>query len=158
MIDTEAWVLPRPRMPYYPGSFPLWFEKKLIKLLDNPDRILHLFGGRAEYGLRMDIRADIEADLVGDAHHLPFRDEVFDLVIGDPPYSKEDSKKMYGTGAINYRGWSDEAVRVCKTGGLVVVYHIIVKPRPRGTVLHKRILMEVGHHHRVRWIGIFRKE
>lgn len=160
-IETLAWVLPRPRMKsLYKGGFPLWFEQKLLKLLGfygDTGRVLHIFGGKAEYGWRLDMKAEVEPHVIGDAHHLPFRSNCFDVVIADPPYSNELSKSMYGTGKIMYKQWAAEAARVCKPGGFVVVYHIVVQTRPKDTVLHKRILLEVGHNHRIRWVGIFRK-
>ena len=157
-IETLAWVLPRPRRPHYPGGFPLWFEKRLLDLYDWPEKILHVFGGKAEYGLRLDVNSDVEPDIVGDAHKLPFRDNVFDIVIGDPPYSNGLSKKVYNTGKIVYRQWVGEAVRVCKPGGYVVVYHARMLPRPRGTAYHRRIFLGVRIWHYVRCVTIFRKE
>lgn len=158
MIDTLAWVLPRPRKIRYPGGFPLWFEKKLLELYGWPSSILHVFGGKAEYGLRLDIREGVNPDVVGDAHHLPFKDNMFDMVIGDPPYSDDLSKSMYGTGKISFAKWSREAVRVCREGGFVVVYHAKMLPRPLGTSYHRRILLAVRIWHYLRYVGIFRKE
>lgn len=157
-VETLAWVLPRPRRPWYPGGFPLWFEKKLLELYDWPEKVLHVFGGKAEYGLRLDIKADVEPDVIGDAHQLPFRDNVFDMVIADPPYTNELSRKHYGTGKIMYKRWSAEAVRVCRPGGFVVAYHWIMLPRPAGTSYHRRILLAVRIWHHLRHVGIFQKE
>ena len=39
MIPTEAWVLPRPRPDAYVGSFPLHFEKKLHRLMGEPEKV-----------------------------------------------------------------------------------------------------------------------
>ena len=158
MIDTLAWVLPRPRKNYYPGGFPLWFEQKLIKLYGNPARILHPFGGAAEYGTRVDIKSETEPHVVADAHSLPFADNSFNLVICDPPYSNELSKSVYGTGKIIYKKWVAEAVRVCKVGGHVAVYHFKMLPRPEGTTYHRRIFLGVRIWHHLRCVGIFQKD
>ena len=157
-IETLAWILPRPRMNRrYIGGFPLWFEQKIMKLYDNPEKVLHPFGGMAEYGIRVDLNKDVDPDVIADAHHLPFKDNVFDMVILDPPYSNELSKSMYGTGKIVYKQYAKEAVRVCKNNGFVVVYHYKMLPRPIGTIYHRRILLAVRINHHLRYVGIFQK-
>jgi hypothetical protein len=47
---------------------------------------LHLFGGRAKFGVRMDIDPLTEPDLIADAFLPPFAESSFDVVILDPPY------------------------------------------------------------------------
>jgi hypothetical protein len=47
---------------------------------------LHLFGGKAKFGIRMDLDPFTEPDIVGDAFLPPFKRESFDVVIVDPPY------------------------------------------------------------------------
>lgn len=82
-IENHAWVLPRPGSTYI-GSFPLHFEDKLLKLLKiNPEhhKILHPFGGKAKYGIRVDLNATVEPDYICDAQELPFDDEEFDCII-----------------------------------------------------------------------------
>ncbi len=158
MIETLSWVLPRPRKNWYPGGFPLWFEQKLVKLYNSPEKILHPFGGKAEYGIRLDIKPEVEPNVLGNAHDLPFKNNIFDMVIADPPYSSELSKKIYGTGKLNYKKWVAEAVRVCKPNGFIVVYHEKMLPRPDGTSYHKRIFLGVRIWHSLRCIGIFQKE
>lgn len=169
-VPTVAWVLPRPKHDKYPGGFPLHFEKKLVNLLGNPPQILHPFGGMAEYGLRTDlrIRHPLEErfrskvkwkapDVRADAHNLPFRDNVFDLVILDPPYSEEESRSLYQTGKVTYSRYVQEAVRVCKPGGFVASYNVTVTPRPQGTVYGLRILVATRVWHRLRACCIFQK-
>jgi hypothetical protein len=48
--------------------------------------ILHLFGGRADFGTRMDIDPFTRPDVIADAWMPPFRKGSFDVVILDPPY------------------------------------------------------------------------
>ncbi len=135
-VPRELWYLPRPRRKNkYPGGFPLHFEEKLFKLYGYPEKILQPFGGRASYGVRVDINPDI----IADAHNLPFPDNSFDFVLCDPPYSDELSKKLYGTGKLSWNKWVSEAVRVCKPGGYVANWW--VSPRPKGTT-YDRILQE----------------
>jgi len=48
--------------------------------------VLHLFGGRATFGSRLDIDPTTRPDVVGDAWLPPFARDSFDVVILDPPY------------------------------------------------------------------------
>lgn len=48
--------------------------------------VLHLFGGRADFGVRLDIDVAVRPDVLGDAWLPPFARDSFDIVILDPPY------------------------------------------------------------------------
>ena len=48
-------------------------------------------------------------------------------------------------------------MRVCKVGGYVALYHVLMLPRPEGTVFDKRIFLAIRPWHRLRCVGIFRK-
>jgi len=164
MIESLAWVLPRPSKSKYIGSFPLHFEKKLLGLLDiDPakHKILHPFGGKAEYGLRVDINPEVNPDYVGDAHDLSmFLDNTFDLVVLDPPYSEAYAERLYGTnkfGKLKFRTYTKEAVRVAKEGGFIVMYHYLATPSLINTILVKRIFLETRMWHKLRCIHIHQK-
>lgn len=159
-----AWVLPRPRRNNkYIGSFPQHLEKKIIRLLGfdekkDKNQILHPFGGMAEYGIRVDVKSEVNPDFVGDAHDLKmFEDEKFGLVILDPPYSEEYSKRLYGTKKVKFKKYTSEAVRVLKDGGFLVMYHYLATPRIENTILVKRIFLETRMWHKLRCIHIHRK-
>lgn len=175
--ETLAWTLPRPRKHrYIKGGFPLHFERRVLELygfksedyytgegrqlqlFSNNNLILHPFGGMAEYGLRVDINPDLEPHIIADAHHLPFKSDVFAMVIVDPPYSDSLSRKIYGTGKLKYNTFVGEAVRVTKAGGYIVLYHVVMLPRPKGTFYDKRIYMGIRIWHRLRCVNIFRKK
>jgi len=164
VIENLAWVLPRPRKKNkYIGSFPLHFEKKLLRLLDiDPEKhkILQPFGGMAEYGIRVDINPETNPDILADAHNLNmFEDEVFDLVILDPPYNDAYNKRLYGIDKpLYWKKYTSEAVRVLKDGGYLVIYHMLATPSIRNTVLVKRIFLETRMWHRLRCIHIHKKD
>lgn len=48
--------------------------------------VLHLFGGRADFGVRLDRDPAVRPDVVGDAWLPPFDVDAFDVVVLDPPY------------------------------------------------------------------------
>jgi len=113
----------------------------------------------AEYGDRVDINPEVKPDFVGDAHDMHFiKDNTYDFVLLDPPYSCDLSGKLYGTGDLKYYTYIAEAVRVCKKGGYVAMYHWFIVPRPKGTKYDKRIviLTRIWHHPRV--CTVFQKE
>ena len=160
-MKKECWILPRPRPDHYKGGFPLHFEKKLLSYLglSTEHLILHPFGGMAEYGIRVDIKPDVKPDIIADAHNLPFRDNIFDLVLCDPPYSDEYSKKLYGTGSIRYGEYSKEAARVCRFGGFLAIYHKVWKPKPSNDLSYFAVIVVlVRFNHAPRVVSIFQKQ
>ena len=158
MIPTETWVLPRPRPDAYPGGFPLHFEKKLWQLMGEPEKVLHPFGGLAEIGDWVDVNPTTAPTWVGDAHDMNWiKDDSYDLVILDPPYDDEMSEALYGTGALHYGEYTREAVRVCKSGGHVAIYHWVMTPRPKGCRLVRRIVILTRVWHRPRVCMIYEK-
>jgi len=50
--------------------------------------VVHLFGGRADFGVRLDIDPATKPDVLGDAYLPPFPRDSFDVVILDPPYTQ----------------------------------------------------------------------
>jgi SAM-dependent methyltransferase len=157
MIPTLTWTLPRPARSRYKGAFPLYFEDNLVRLLGYPDRILHPFGGMAETGTRVDLRPELEPDVVADAHELPFEDESFDCVILDPPYSDEEALELYQTPKLRPSVYTAEAVRVCREGGWLVMYGDREPARPPRCNHTLRIVVVLRPHHRPRIAGVFQK-
>ena len=66
-------------------SFPRSIEDILIRELAGKS-VLHLFGGLARFGTRMDIDPITQPDVIGDAWLPPFKRSSFDVVVLDPPY------------------------------------------------------------------------
>lgn len=152
----ELWFLPRPNGSKYPGSFPLHFEKRLFQTY-KPYLILQPFGGKSGYGIKMDINPQVAPDIVGNAHNLPFPNNTFDFVLCDPPYSADLSGRLYKTGPVKDSLYTREAVRVCKVGGYIGLYHWVMQPRPKGTRYDRVVVIitRVGHH--ARFCCVFQK-
>lgn len=157
VIPTLVWTLPRPPRSRYKGGFPLYFEQNLVQLLGYPDRILHPFGGMAEIGTRVDIRPEVNPDVLGDAHKLPFPDDSFDLVVLDPPYSDEEAADLYDTPKLKKGEYTKEAVRVLREGGWLVVYTDREPTRPPRCNHAMRIVVVLRPGHRSRTAGVFQK-
>jgi hypothetical protein len=130
-----AWLLPRPKPDRYPGGMPLHCESWLLELasdlLGKEDlALLNLFCGMNQAGIRADVKRDVCPDVVCDAGVLPFKDESFDVVLADPPYSGQLARRIYDTRIPRYKKWSSEATRVLRAGGLFIVYHVCLMPNP----------------------------
>ena len=48
--------------------------------------ILHLFGGKSTFGIRIDVDRLVRPDVIADAWLPPFAENSFDAVVLDPPY------------------------------------------------------------------------
>jgi len=160
-IPTINWVLPRPsKGEDYPGKFPLWFEEKLMHLLGHPKTILQPFGGRAQFGFKTDLKKEVEPHVIADAHNLPFKDETFDCIILDPPYSDDYAQELYGTPKkLKLVTYVKEAVRVLKKKGWLVFYHLYEPALQRYDLeMRYRIMLSLGQWHQLRCIVIFSKK
>ncbi len=117
-----AWFLPRPKKDRYKGGMPLYCEEWLVELakelLEKEDiEILNLFCGMNKYGYRVDIKEEVEPDLLCDAHEVSKHiDKKFDFILADPPYSTEEAKELYGTPKLNYKTWTKECDKLLKKG------------------------------------------
>lgn len=132
-----AWFLPRPKPDHYKGGMPLYAEEWLIQLAEeilkrNDINILNLFCGMNKIGFRIDLNPDVKPDLLADAHTFAenWNDNLFDVILADPPYSAEEAKELYGTGKLNYNKWTKQCDKILKRGGLLIVYHKYVMPNP----------------------------
>ena len=148
-VITGFWALERPHGEYrwvYPNSF----LQRLSTLIDFEDKeILHLFCGSSTFGtVRVDINPDVSPDVLLDLtkEKLPFPDNSFDVVIADPPY--KDFKPYC---------FVDEAVRVLKPKGFLVILHNLVYKNPKGTRRWACLGLSSGPNMKVRCCNIWRK-
>lgn len=148
----------------YYGAYPPTYLKRVLCMFPEvvPERILHLFSGSLSAttpGLRMDIRPDVGADIVGDAHNLSQQVSLgaFDLIMADPPYSKEDAAH-YGTRMINRQKVVREcAAALAPTGHLIWLDTVLPMYR-KDVILHVGIIGLVGStNHRGRFVFIFKR-
>jgi len=160
-----AWFLPRPKKDKYRGGMPLYCEEWLLELARDilskrEISILNLFCGMNRYGLRVDILSEVEPHIVADAHEISKKVRTkFDVILADPPYSTEESKKLYGTGALNYKKWTTECNKILNSGGLLIVYHkfVMPNPNPKKFTIEKRVFIGSRTYHLPRVAIYFRK-
>jgi len=149
--DTQqkniAWFLPRPKLDKYPGGMPLHCEQWLLELaqdlLGKKDiTLLNVFCGMNKQGLRVDLKKEVEPDVVCDAHQLREKiSDSFDVILADPPYSNREAKVLYGTAKLHYKKWANECVALLNPGGLLISYHKYLIPNPTQLLVEKRVFI-----------------
>ena len=122
------------------GGYPKGFLTKAYEILGvtDPTQVLHVCSGSMKIGIRVDIRPEVEPDIVADARHLPFPDNSFQWIMADPPYSQEYATNLYGTGDVypNPHNLVDECLRVLAPGGMLgFMHHIVPKFHKPGKIV-----------------------
>jgi hypothetical protein len=126
-------------------SFPKKVEQVLREFTAGRS-VLHLFGGVARWGTRLDIDPQVRPDIVGDAWLPPFARASFDVVILDPPYIRLNAQ---------------EKNALLRAAGYIarehlVWFHTIWTFGCRGITYEKGWLVRVGDNCFVRALEIFR--
>lgn len=129
-------------------GFPKDVRDLLIKETEGQS-VLHLFGGRAAFGTRLDIDAATQPHVIGDAWVPPFAKDSFDVVIMDPPYIE------------GFRTMSNQKTRALFAAAAwiarrrVVWFHTVWIESPTRCVLEKAYTVVVGRHCHVRCLQFF---
>jgi SAM-dependent methyltransferase len=112
------------------GGYPIGFLDRAYStlLVTAPDKVLHLCSGSMRVGVRVDIRPEMQPDIVADCRAVPLPDESFDWIMADPPYSEEYAENLYGTRADYPKPGQilKEAARLLRPGGRVGLLHFQV--------------------------------
>jgi hypothetical protein len=108
----------------YHGEYPPSYLKRVHALFPQQTRVLHLFAGTIEeypgattVDLNPTLKPTIVDDVLNVSAHLPRGAK--NLVICDPPYSKNDATK-YGVALVNKKMVFREARRVVEEGAVLV--------------------------------------
>ena len=143
------------------GAFPKGFLPWVKEMGWVNGNVCHLCSGRVKgEGFRIDIRPEMEPDLVADARATGLPDEQFTSVLIDPPYSEDLAHKLYGTrehfGSINQ--FVKEGVRLVKPNGTVVTLSYEIPKIPKGCELIAVWgIYTVPHTAFMRCFAVFRK-
>ncbi len=119
-----------------PGAFPRGFMKWIREMGWLKSNRCYLCAGMIKDpgAFKVDIRPEVEPDLVADATNTGLEPNRFDCVIIDPPYSRELAQKLYKTGehyhSINE--FAKEGARICKPDGHVITLSYEVPRRIKG--------------------------
>lgn len=145
--EVEVMWCPNRKNEARPGwSFPRIIEEKIRELCGD-GRVLHLFGGQAKFGVRLDVDRATRPDVIGDAWMPPFKSASFDTVVLDPPYFALDREQL---GALMMTAASLARVQV-------IWLHQVWAPSQFGLSLQKGWLVRVGDNHYVRCLQLFRR-
>jgi SAM-dependent methyltransferase len=137
LVKTDRWVYGvwvigndyRNKSRYY-GTYPPTYLKRVRALFPDSEKVLHLFSGDVEKGYfpsetTLDINQELKPDIVANSSNIPFKENSFDLILVDPPYSKEDAEK-YGYPMPNRKKALHECYRVLKPNGFVVWLDVVL--------------------------------
>lgn len=122
-----AWYNTTKGRKYFYGAYPPSYLDRIMLLF--PDfsrygRILHLFSGvvvgDGRRVITFDINPKLKPNVVGDAVFLSryFKEEVFDIILADPPYSGNFEK--YGVKPFSKKKVLAECSKVIKPKGFLV--------------------------------------
>lgn len=116
-----------------------------LRALTKGKRVCHLFGGRANFGLRCDIDPVVRPDVFADAWLPPFVKNAFDVVILDPPYLNINQQmKQQLLRAAGYIAADS-----------VIWFHTMWVASDRGLTLRESWLVRVGDSCSVRCLQVF---
>jgi SAM-dependent methyltransferase len=143
------------------GQYPPGFLKRALALFPDAKDILHCPSGTVTGpGITVDLISDEvrHPQVIASANALPFPDGSFDLILSDPPYSAEDSKK-YGCEPFPLGGFMKEAQRILRPGGHLGMLHIYYSPyRRKEWKLEALIMVITGFLRRARVFSILTKK
>lgn len=110
----------------YPKGFVEWALAEMG--CTDPSEVLHLCSGSMVSGVRVDIRPEMNPDIVADCRHVPLPDRSFRYILADPPYSEEYARDLYGVGEHYPRPGQivREACRLLVPGGRFGLLHFQV--------------------------------
>jgi len=107
---------------------------------------LWLFSGswKDPAGTTVDIKPEVRPDVVANCEVLPFKDEAFDFVMLDPPYSELEARTLYDLDYCNIFNVINEASRVCAPGGTMAILHRLAPFHAPQENIHKKRMQPIA--------------
>lgn len=144
------------------GGYPKGFIEWACEAMGCPDPslVLHLCSGSMVTGTRVDIRPEMNPDIVADCRNVPLPDESFDFIMADPPYSEEYARNLYGTGDHYPRPGQilKEAERLLRPGGMFGLLHFMVPMNRRPMRMRGVYGITQGSGYNIRAWSLLQKE
>lgn len=157
---NDFWAL-GPNVTGYMGGFPNGFMQRLKRERIWGHNRLHLCSGTVQDGTTIDINPELRPTIVADLNNgIPFKDNSFDFILIDPPYSKERAEELYACSLLSVPHLLKESARVVQHDGLVALLDLRVWP-PKTPLLRWKKLIAVytanpGPKH-LRALSVFQK-
>jgi hypothetical protein len=164
---TATWIMGNNyRGSGYYGAYPPGYIKRIYSMFPDAESILHLFSGSLSKGdvqhpgaavYRLDLNDAYQPDIVADAEATGLDDARYDLIMADPPYSKEDAEH-YGRSLCNKRKVLAECHRLLKPDG-TLLWMDQSQPMYRRTEWHWYGLVSIyrSTNHRIRGVFFYEK-
>lgn len=144
------------------GAYPRDFIKWACQVMQcSRQEVFHLCSGslpKGEGALRVDIRPEVEPDLVADCRALPLGNGCAAAVLLDPPYSIEYAQDLYSTEYPRPSALLAEAARIAKSGAPIGLLHFLVPLPPADTRIETVYGVTTGPGYRIRAFTIYRKQ
>lgn len=143
------------------GQYPPTFLKRAKALFPTAKRVLHCPSGSVvgdNGDVTMDLMlCDVRHPMIqADAAALPFLDSSFDLILSDPPYTKDDAA-IYGCKPFPLGAMMKEAKRVLQPNGYLGVLHTYYPSyRKKEWKLEGLIAVVTGFQRATRMFSVFR--
>jgi len=165
-VYTGFWACTRPCGPYT-GLWPSGLLERLWVLIGKQKSVFQPFKGLSKVGIGCDWNRNVKPEIVADAQQLPIRDESFDCVLMDPPYSETyvahyselDQRIKRTKPKFSFYKSLQEGARIVKPGGFLVILHTLI-PKHVGRDKFRRfatIGISTGPNKRIRCLTVFRK-
>ncbi|MGH2638403.1 MAG: class I SAM-dependent methyltransferase [Rhabdochlamydiaceae bacterium] len=143
----------------YYGQYPPNFLKKVKALFPDKKDVLHVCSGTVKEDITIDLKRELSPTICTDAQNLPLRENSFDLVIHDPPYSKKDADVYYGVPYVSVPKVMKQTLRILRVGGFFCVLDVRYPSyhRKEGWRLIGLIAIVTGFSKVTRMLSIFQK-
>lgn len=161
-INTATWLCGPPPATGQFQRFPSRFLYNLKKEYNIEDKkILQMFSGSSNLGDTTDIRKESNADIIAKYDALPIKNETYDIVIADPPYTIGFSQEWVSNmkNIPKPKRILKEASRIVKKNGLIMILHIIVIPAYKEFNVERIALHPIlcGPNNSIRVLNVFKK-
>lgn len=143
------WCTSNPKSGRNGWEFPKQVREVIMKECEGLT-VLHIFGGMADFGVRLDIDPLVRPHVIGDAWLPPFARDSFDVVVMDPPYVGEGFHSISNRAA---NGLFTAAAWIARKR--VIWFSHIWEEAPARCTLERGWLVRVGRRCTVRAIQVF---